>query len=182
MHISDVQVETIAVQLPQHLAHPKLLAVHILFAPGGNRPILTQNRLLRSTSKMVLSRGISLVLRKPLQISAVRFYKSSKELIESGESAITLSPDGAVVVCWHPVKTIPYECTKPISYNLKSLHIPTSPLNISVTDSLSNESAKPTVVELSKAFGVPWFHFRPRKCQKSYSSYFWAPIKERNSL
>ncbi|CAH8558544.1 unnamed protein product [Heterobilharzia americana] len=112
---------------------------------------------------MVLSRGISLVLRKPLQISAVRFYKSSKELIESGESAITLSPDGAVVVCWHPVKTI---------------H--TNALN--VTDSLSNESAKPTVVELSKAFGVPWFHFRPRKCQKSYSSYFWAPIKERNSL
>nr|CAH8856161.1 unnamed protein product [Trichobilharzia regenti] len=131
---------------------------------------------------MLLSKGVSLILRKPFQVTSTRFYKSSKELIESGESAITISSDGAVIICWHPAKTVPYECTRPISHDINSLRIPTSPLKINMTNSLSPEFKEPTVVELSKAFGVPWFHFRPRRSQKSFSPYFWAPIKERNSL
>ncbi|CAI2730141.1 unnamed protein product [Schistosoma spindalis] len=119
---------------------------------------------------------------RSFQINATRAYRSSKELVESGESAITLSPDGAVVVCWHPVRKVPYECTKPISHNIKSLRTPTSPLKINVPDTIIKNSAEPTVVELSKAFGVPWFHFRPRRSQKSRSPYFWAPLKERNNL
>ncbi|CAH8523002.1 unnamed protein product [Schistosoma turkestanicum] len=129
------------------------------------------------TSKAVLS-----IYRKLLQINATYVHRSSKELIESGESAITISPDGAVVICWHPVRKVPYECTKPISHDVKSLRTPTSPLKINVPDTLIKSSAEPTVVELSKAFGVPWFHFRPRRIQKSRSPYFWAPLKERNSL
>ncbi|KAK4470647.1 hypothetical protein MN116_006181 [Schistosoma mekongi] len=133
-------------------------------------------------SKMFLSKTISFIQRKPLQINTARVYRSSKELIESGESAITLSPDGAVVVCWHPVRKVPYECTKPISHDIKSLRIPTSPLQINAVDTLVKKSAEPTIVELSKAFGVPWFHFRPRRNQKTRSPYFWAPFKERTSL
>ncbi|CAH8581624.1 unnamed protein product [Schistosoma haematobium] len=119
---------------------------------------------------------------RSFQINATRAYRLSKELVESGESAITLSPDGAVVVCWHPVRKVPYECTKPISHNIKSLRTPASPLKINVPDTIIKNSTEPTVVELSKAFGVPWFHFRPRRSQKSRSPYFWAPLKERNNL
>ncbi|RTG88863.1 large subunit ribosomal protein L42, partial [Schistosoma bovis] len=115
------------------------------------------------------------VFSRSFQINATRAYRLSKELVESSESAITLSPDGAVVVCWHPVR-------KPISHNIKSLRTPTSPLKINVPDTIIKNSAEPTVVELSKAFGVPWFHFRPRRSQKSRSPYFWAPLKERNNL
>ncbi|XP_018651840.1 putative mitochondrial 28S ribosomal protein S32 (S32mt) (MRP-S32) [Schistosoma mansoni] len=130
---------------------------------------------------MLISKAVSFI-RRSLQINATRVYRSSKELVESGESAITLSPDGAVVVCWHPVRKVPYECTKPISHDIKSLRTPTSPLKINVSDTIIKNSAEPTVVELSKAFGVPWFHFRPKRSQKSRSPYFWAPPKERNSL
>ncbi|KAF5403450.1 hypothetical protein PHET_03014, partial [Paragonimus heterotremus] len=105
---------------------------------------------------------------------------------------IVVSSDGATIVCWHPQKDISYESTK-VSFDLKylfeaiprdldALKAPVSPLNIRIGSAINEARSGPTVLELSKAFGLPWQHFRPRAFTKRFSPYAWAPLRERKSL
>ncbi|CAL8106564.1 unnamed protein product [Calicophoron daubneyi] len=106
----------------------------------------------------------------------------SSSKAEERYSAIVFSSDGATVMCWHPPLKVCYEDTKAIPMNAEQLRAPRSPLNVSM-DTLPNANQyTPSVLDLSKAFGVPWQHFRPKRFENRFSPYVWAPLRERKSL
>uniref|UniRef100_T1JK08 Large ribosomal subunit protein mL42 n=1 Tax=Strigamia maritima TaxID=126957 RepID=T1JK08_STRMM len=69
----------------------------------------------------MLYRHVSAAIKSPF-ISRIKFQgiftqKYSNDVtkrLENGESCITLTDDGSMVVCWHPEKKFPYEHSKPI--------------------------------------------------------------------
>ncbi|KER30803.1 hypothetical protein X801_10799 [Opisthorchis viverrini] len=107
---------------------------------------------------------------------------SNKETLNHSGGAIFLSTDGATIVCWHPPRTVPYASTRPFPRDLESLRAPASPLNIKLDKMMVEKQGGPTVLELTKAFGLPWQHFRPRPFTKKSSPYSWAPLRERKAL
>ncbi|KAA3671079.1 large subunit ribosomal protein L42, partial [Paragonimus westermani] len=107
---------------------------------------------------------------------------SGNTSVKHRNPVIIVSSDGATIVCWHPQKDISYESTKAIPRDLDALKAPVSPLNIRLGSAINEARIGPTVLELSKAFGLPWQHFRPRAFTKRFSPYAWAPLRERKSL
>ncbi|THD21496.1 hypothetical protein D915_007821 [Fasciola hepatica] len=113
------------------------------------------------------------------QFNSVRSLNQSHK---SDSSMVVVSSDGATIVCWHPDKPVPYKLTKPITHNVEELKAPTSPLSISMRSLKTRDPRGPSVLELTKEFGVPWHHFRPRRYENTFSPYFWNPLRERRSL
>ncbi|KAF7259867.1 hypothetical protein EG68_02609 [Paragonimus skrjabini miyazakii] len=121
--------------------------------------------------------------RLSLNISRLSF--SGNTSVKHRNPIIVVSSDGATIVCWHPQKDISYESTilsEAIPRDLDALKAPVSPLNIRLGSTINEARSGPTVLELSKAFGLPWQHFRPRAFTKRFSPYAWAPLRERKSL